>query len=247
MIHLLTTKPLQRSFSMDHPEWIYVVSTEDYASAQLRTIIWDRDGGQIAATVLLELGTLRAFEVRMLNISNAVYNYETHDPDEPIKDIDIFIRSGSTDSAVIKLVPSTPTSESIRALYYHNSLGGLDSMICTGEQQQSNEFSFVNTEKPVELGFGLDDAPPMQSINQEVQTSFNVNTGYKPKAEIKAFTDFFLIRRGYEYRQLNGSYQLIPIQPIMSALDHPSERASLHALSFGYKYAFTNKAMDQVL
>lgn len=247
---LQTTKPEKREFSMDHPEWIYVVPTEDTNNVYLYAKVYYTDeSDQMYAVSALK--NLRKNEAVIFNISNSQVDYENLNPAKIIKYFELFIglQGSLPQPAIGDKIICIPKSyaqdkETIRAIYYYNSIGGLDSIICTGEQQRSSVNRYITSEQPARLGFNLD-APLIKDTNQEKTNRFLVNTGFKSKGEIQAFVEeFWLVRQGFEYRLVNGVYRLLPIRPSADSMEIPGERENLQALEFTYEYAFRNRAND---
>ena len=245
---LLTTKPKQRLLSMDHPEWLYFLPTEDKNSAYLRGK-YNYTNGQASHKNLVSLGDIRQDEAQWVNISFAKIDYNGI-ADQDYKSIELFINTSgnNTKDESIVIVPVRANTESAIALYYHNSMGGLDSFICTGEQSESHDLFYTPTRKPIELETVSGEVEREYfDVNQEQHTFKEVFSGNKPKGEIKALNDFFLIRRGYELKEINGVETLVPIKPIANSFSKPNERSMLHRSSFSYQYAFTERAIDQVV
>lgn len=238
----LSTKPINRYMSLDHPEWLYIWPTQDIDAAELTTVLY-YNSDELNTTRTISLGDLKTGKAIWVDISHDTRNYSASGED-PVK-IEMYI----TDPIYDKLTYHchSPIGDNTRAIYYFNSLGGLDSLVVTTAQQESYEFNGVEQKKPMETGFTL----AQDYMSRITQTRGNllqqVHTGHKPSGEITALRDLFLIKRAYEYRLLEPNYPfLVPIIPQVDSISFPSTRENLKQLSFSYKYATEQRAYDRV-
>lgn len=233
---LLTTKPLKRRISTQHPEWAYVFSFVA-ATTRLQATIHYTDG--TTATISDMVGTVSLVPgVSYYDISYLRHQYHAITPLKTIASIVLSFEGLSGEQ--LTLVPFTPATDQVRAFYYRNSQGGIDSLITTGDFQNTPSYLQVETRNALRLDSSFDE-PQVQTINQEFADKVTVHTGYLPKAELQALSDMKLINWVCEY--LNDA--LIPIKVDSESLKLPSDRENTHATSFSYTYAFRQRAMDR--
>lgn len=246
---LLTTKPKKRQISIDHPEWLYVYPGVSNNDLYLRALITYQDG-TLAYEDIVALGNHVSYRVKIINIGYPARQYQFIDPTKTIKSIELFINESEVDTidASIILIPVKITSDNVRALYYHNSLGGLDSFICTGDKNQAIRLFKDLSNVALPLGYDITKgAAQIQPIEQQLTRSVKVYSGNKPKGEIEALDDLFLIKKAYELKIVNGSEELFSIIPTTEQLKHPEDRSNLQNSNFEYEYAFNDKAIDPLV
>lgn len=191
---------------------------------------------------------LQAGEVQCFDMSFATQAYDALNPAKTIRSI--LIRIESPDFADqdaqdhIIYYPYTPKGDNIRAIYYHNSYGGIDSIICTGDQQHSIETTGYITHRPLDLGYDLG-AAQIKYADPYHQTISQVSTGPKPGLEVFALHDLFALKAAYEHRQISGVDVLVPIIPEGQGIAFPSAKTNIKNLAFSYRYAFEERAKDR--
>lgn len=239
----LTTKPSQRLFSMDHPEWLYICPNEEIASAQLTVIIMYSDASKVVITIAL--GTLKLGEVQCLDISNKRRNYNQYNPTKSISKITIYISDIENDHLILR--PYTPQSDQILAIYYHNSYGGMDSLICLEDQQESIEMEGIVTAKPIDAAY---DESSAQFIYNDGKFRSSVSTisGMLPKKELFALKDLFIIKKAWQYTEDSDNIKsLIPLIPESQSVVFPSGRNNVKKLAINFRYAFDEMAISRIV
>lgn len=239
----LTTKPGNRRFSMDHPEWLFIMPTQDIASAELTCRVVNSVDS--ASNLNISLGNLQKGKVIWVDISDSVRSYDDYADGNPIKYIKFFITDEVYDN--ITCYPYNPAGDDVRALYYLNSFGGLDSIIIEGQIQDTVNYDYQEVIRPAEVGYTL--ASDMLRKHQVTRADkhVTVNTGHKPGSEILALQDLFLTRVAFEYKVLEPDYPFqVPIVPIDNQLALPSNRQNIKQATFSYMYATRQRAYDRV-
>lgn len=197
----LTTKPASRLLSRLHPEWLAILPIEDIANAAIYADVNYTDGTANFSEVLAIGDLLRAGEVQAVRIDFQTIDWDAIVPAKSIRYIELTIRSGGialTNDDPLRYYPYTPDGdlELQRAIYYHNSYGGIDSLICLGDQQLSIETTGYTTARPLDLGYQLATAQYkyVDPYFTEVQ---QVITGKKPALELFALHDLFALKAAY--------------------------------------------------
>lgn len=246
----LTTKPQRRLISTDHPEWLYILPNVDIPGASLVATCYWQSGGNITYTLISadELD-LNGGEVRYFDISYAKRNYANLDPAKTIAYIRIQINAAAIDSGekdYIDLVPYTPVGDDITAIYYRNSQGGMDSLICAGDVQEAIEIDGLQVATPLEAVYDTQ-AAQYSWVDPSYRTDISVHTGAKSTRELKALKDLMLIKSAFEYREADGVLFTKDIIPEQLSVSMPSSRTNIKKLSFIYRYAVSQKAIDRAL
>lgn len=192
---------------------------------------------------------LRNGEAQYFDISYATRNYDALNVAKTIKSFIIRIESPDfADQSAqdhIVCIPYTPTGDNIKAIYYNNSYGGLDSIICTGDQQQSIETQNILSSKAEELGYEQGSSQ-ITALNPSFINAEQAHTGNHPKGEIEALHDLLTLKSAVEYQMINGVELFIAIIPLGNGISFPSKKANMKSLSFSYRYAFEQKAIDRI-
>lgn len=242
----LTTKPLTRRMSTAHPELLYVLPHQAISSHDLAAVCHYTDG--TTSPLVIKAGlSLNASEVKRYRIGYDAVDYDAVQPTKTLKKIVISIADESTGVALgesLTYYPYTPQGDYVQAIYYHNSLGGVDSLICEGDQQVSRQFGGYMTAIPLDAVYD-GQAHQYKWVDPTFSTTKGMNTGAMPRGEVEALHDFFSLKRAWEYKVKNGGVILNPIIPEQPEVSFPSSRTNMKKLSFGYRYAFDQRAIDR--
>lgn len=227
-----------------HPEWLYVM-----AHAGLNRLyykVYYTDGTD--DTDFHAFDGLVSGAVGMIQVGYDQIDYPAMNPAKTILKVEFTLRNGVTvnDGETLTVYPYVPDGDSQRAIYYHNSYGGLDSVICEGDQQLSLEVSGITTRKEKGINFSVLTHVQLQVVNPRRISQHLLYTGHKPTREIQALADLFLIKSAYEYVILDGAKYLLPIIPVDNAKELPSKKNNMKRISFGYQYAWEEKSMDRI-
>lgn len=246
----LTTKPATRWLSTEHPEQLYVLPNVDNLLPSLVANILYKDG-TTSEEVLIPVGdwTLKAGQARAFEVGYARWNYANLDPTKTIRSITISIYTSGAAIAgadAITYIPYTPAGDELKVIYYHNSYGGVDSLICAGDSQRSFTTDGLQVARPVELVYEGEDQYRM--VQQRMRTDHSVNSGHKPRKEHQALIDLFLISTAYEYERISDdAYHLRPIILESAERALASIKTNIKNISFNYRYAFTQRAISRVI
>lgn len=243
----LTTKPQSRSISIDHPEWLYIYLEQTATQQYLKANITYQDGTTLLHE-LMSLGIPTGHDIIIANISYSEKNYQLLAPSKVIKTIEIFVGDAVADQSeeYLVLIPIKYNSDNIKALYYHNSLGGIDSFICVGDSYVTESLFATITKRSLQLNYDSFADSEMVASNQQSQTIVKVYTGNKPKGEILALNDLFLLKSAYEWVEMDGVFELIEILPTTNEVNLPEDNSNLYNASFEYRYASANAAIDKL-
>lgn len=244
----LTTKPQKRLISTLHPERLYILPHEDIPTASLRAVVTYTDGTTEEHVLISNVNLdINGGQVREFDVSYAKRDYNNLNSAKTIKYFQIHLYKSAakmTGGDYIQYYPYTPSSDQLKAIYYHNSWGGLDSLICEGDQQVSRQFQGDQTAIPLEAVYD-GQQHQFRWMDPVFRTQQSVNTTNRPAAEIDALDDFFMLKRAYEYKRKSGGHVLLPIIPEQPEVIMPSSRSNIKKLSFSYRYAFEQRARDR--
>ncbi len=248
----LTTKPRTRQLSRNHPEWlaVCVLEPDGLADCLLRALITYTDGST-ANHILIDEGDIPALlegSVYAFEIGFDRYAYDAVTPAKTIKHIRIHLENAAFEDQLAQdhviYYPYTPAGDYVRALYYHNSYGGLDSVICTGDRQRSVAAQGYESSRAEDIR--ALEVPQKVYNHLGYEEQVKVTTGAKPSGEIDALHDLLTIKSAFEYKDLSGEAYLVPIIPNGDGFELPSEKTNVKMMSFSYRYAHTQKAIDRI-
>ncbi|REE01099.1 hypothetical protein [Marinoscillum furvescens] len=243
----LTTRPQRRMISKNHPEFLYILPHQTVTSPKLVAVVTYTDNTSEKHELLAT--TLRAGETRMYDISYAKRNYDMLNPAKTIRKFIIRVDSpdypdGTED--YIECYPYTPTGDHIRAIYYHNSQGGVDSLICVGDEQEQIQANGIITAQPFEAVYESA-SQQFRYADPKFRTQHSLSSAAKPGKEVFALKDLFLIKQAYEYHKHDTVVTRAPIIPEQEQLILPSAKSNIKRLAITYRYAFEQRAMDRVI
>ena len=238
-----TTRPRTRWMSLSHPEWLYILPTQDIDGATLYLDCYNQ--ADTKTTKSVSLGDLKYGKAIWVDISHSLRTYAVSSG--TLRYIHAYIDDTSYDDLIYYTY--TPTGDDIRAIYYHNSAGGLDSLVTTAEQLTAYEFQSLETKKAMELDFIQGWDHTSRITNTRASKIETLHTGHRPAGEIRSLVEnFFLLKRGYEYREIATDFPfLMPIIPLVSTQQLPASRSSIQQVSFQYKYASDQRAYDRTI
>ncbi len=247
----LTTKPQRRLISKDHPELLVIAAGEAITSPTLKVVVTFTDATTESFDLIASGSlTLRAGESHCFNVGYDQYNYDAYNTSKTVKSFIIRVESADfTDQAAqdyIEYYPRKFESDTLKSLYYSNSQGGIDSLICTGDQTEANEQTGIITAQPIESVYDQATAQ-FKYTDPRIRKNISTNTGFKPGKEIFALQDLFKSEKVYEYTSVTGGIQRVPVIMQGEGVTLPSERSNLKQLQISYKYAFEDKVIDRIL
>ncbi|GEM_PF-5816052 len=242
-IVMLSTRSLIRPFSMEHPEWLYILPVADKASASLTVTVYYTVGAPMVKSI--SLGDLRKSEVIDINISEANQKYSEVDNTRTISYMTMSVNSSDDALTLYPIYPSK-MSDVVTALYYHNSMGGLDTLICTGDYADTMDAEKLVIEQPPDETKDVTTHPQYLAIDPQGFRGGDQHTGYKSEDELLALRDMLLLNKAYEYRVINGQQVLLPIQLQSTNVVLPSKKTNAKALRIQYRLASKDYALDRV-
>jgi hypothetical protein len=247
----LTTKPPRRFMSTSHPELLMVMAHVAITTPALKAVIAFTDGSTESFDLIASGDlVLRAGESKLFNVGYDQYDFDLFNAAKTIKSITIRIESADfADQSAqdyIQYYPKSFDSDTVKALYYVNSMAGYDTLICTGDNTESIETSGIVTAQPIESVY---ETAAAQYKNEDAQfrQSIRTSTGIKSRGEIEALKDFFNIKKAVEYIATTGGVKRIPIIPIGEGVSLPSSNSNIKQIEISYRYAFEDKVIDRIL
>lgn len=128
-----------------------------------------------------------------------------------------------------------------RFFIFRNSLGGYDSVRCTGETIKETEVNRLTVER-ITQDFSVMDPPRRQIFAKEMQ-KYSANTGFITKLESEYLRDFFLSNEIYEFIE----NRLYPVLVLSTSLKVHKDNDYLYYREFEYARAYedVNYAHDE--
>jgi len=240
----LTTKPDARRMSTDHPELLYILPLDELA-LDLKAKIYYTDATTTTITIQAAMD-LRPGEVQIKNIGFESVDYVTHQPSKTISHIKIWLGT-EDENEQLTYYPYTPDADQSIAIYYQNSAGGLDTLICLGDNQHTQSQDSIRTVSPLIFDEDLRNLRQYGLVGQRAITGKNTSVShrYATRDEVMALRDFDLFREAWTYEEFAGVNDFIPII-LTSAIEFPSQRNNLVAPAITFQYRFESRAFDRV-
>lgn len=237
----LTTKPANRRLVRGYPELLLILPNTDISSAILRmTVTWS---DATTSNMDISLGDLRTGEVKAVNIGTDARDYDGLQPAKTA--VKVVAKVGTTGTKTLTYLFAQAQSDTKQALYYANSYGGYDSIICTGDSQRIQENSSVDTRRSLIMESSIRNLQEYGVANAQARVGRSVSTGYLTPAEYQASQDLFLHRHGYVYESVGGVNTFVPVI-FDSDITWSTERSNLKIVGITYRYAPTFRAFDRV-
>ncbi len=128
-----------------------------------------------------------------------------------------------------------------RFFIFRNSLGGYDSVRCTGETIKETDVARFSVER-ITPDFSVMDPPRRQIFARETQ-KYTTNTGFITKLESEYLRDFFLSNEIYEFIE----NRLYPVLVLSTSLKVHKDNDYLYSREFEYARAYEdiNYAHDE--
>ncbi len=244
---LLTTKPQTRRFNMSDPEFLYVYPREDKAAARLYYEITQDDSSQVVNSI--SLGDLRRGETKIVDISQDVEDYEGQKgAGRTIKSIKFYVHTSQTATPedYIVAIPWTPTSKDRTAIYYANSYGGWDSLVCEGESQGNIENDQITSRRILPINYNIQLNPQVLLQDSRGMQVFTFTTGKMPRLEREALRDMALKKQLAIYSVINQTKVKLPAIFDESSMPLASSFSNITNLAFSLRFAWEAKALDRV-
>lgn len=239
----LTTKPMLRMLDTRQHEWLQILPLVAIDPATLRVRITYTDATTANANV--DLTALRAYEVKMVDLSFATRAYQDEEPLKTILKIEVWVDADAGAGDKITFVPWTPNTDNLTQLLYFNSLGGMDSLICTGDSEAAYQFTGEVAVRQVDEYFQTH-VGAEQAVNRRVRQNFVAGTGHKPKAEIQAVADMLHVNSLYVIETFAGEDKMVAAMANTDSLTLPAKLSNLNALNIPYRYRWNDRALDRV-
>jgi hypothetical protein len=236
---LLTTRPPARTMSKQHPEFMKVLPHTTQAGQTLKARIYYVD-----ATPTADF-TIATFDARIGEVYTFQIGYpSTSYPSKALADrIEIYCGTYGSGIDVVTYYPKDYDAEIVTALYYANSLCGIDSLIC--EQQDQQTIQTVQSEKAeLNADFRTNYRNQRQhlTINNVAIDAKKVTTGWLPgKEHLQALKDLFLHNYAWTYAAIGGTERFLAID-VDQQVDWPTDNAGLQGIEISYRLAIDVKA-----
>lgn len=234
--------PLKRKTRKTNTQYLYCLNTYDGDDSTLKAFVRVKGYYNGAEMFVYPLTTAVSFKKNQVGIIAAGYNQVEMDDHTAGADIDSYsVQLISNLAGEVPLTDEfffeTDTTSSINEtqLLFENSLGGFDTLVCTGFGSKSSAVTKIM----VALGQLATDVPQLPSQNtfmHEEQQKFIVQSGYKTRSAAEvAGREIMLSENKYEIND-DGFTKII-----VTADELPIEDQTQHGLYFltiPYQYAF---------
>lgn len=135
---------------------------------------------------------------------------------------------------MVTLIPfPTACLPAYKEFYYQNSLGGIDSFVCTGDFERIAKIEQDKHQHYVPADYELQ-AGEYDNINTLMQEGGKVFSGFKTQEEIEAAKYFLSSEKRWELQ--DG--RLFPILLTSKKMDLPGPYDNVFTLEFEYRYAY---------
>jgi hypothetical protein len=239
----LTTRPGSRRMSTIHPEILKVLPHTANNPLLLNARIQYTDATPTAIYQIASW-TARAGEVYSFQIG---YNQISYPSQALAWKIEIYCGTYATAENVIVYYPYSYSADEVEALYYVNSLGGIDSIICAiPDQKRRDTIRSISAELNPDYMSNTKAQRQYRTIESSARTGKTLSTGYLPRLEdLHALQDLYLLDYAWIYQQVGGQDRFLPVS-IEQEADWPSEQSSLQALSINYQLSIDTKAYTKI-
>lgn len=244
---VLSYKPFRRKVMRQVPEFVYVLFpfiaeyNVNFVN-RLQFQIFYSDG--TTRTVIQEFPfDIGANELLIIPVGDDVWQYDNYEPSKEITHIAVRFRynnSGEFDTITLcELEFFEPQSPYVRNFYFYNSLGGLDSLITTGESEEEiEELSTEVTEAYLPYNYNTGFAQFRQSYPVH-QTNIKVRLGYRKREEYLLALDLLTHKRMFEY----VAGRMLPLLVLNSRTAKFQDGVYQYSFELEYQYAFKEGAI----
>ena len=235
---LLTTKPTHRLLSKVHPEWVYILYTAANVAAKIFAELIYTDG-TFEFVEIHNIGAVQASEVKIIDASYATLT-SAADPAKTVSQIYLQTTDQGGDRNTMDHLLYEPMDfqgDELRAFYYHNGQGGIDSLITEGRLQsnQKTPFSMLTVRNSLKS--------ELSSISRPDEQVWTVNASDRlPVGEAQALRDLFTIRSAFELVPVSGGSVYLPLVILSENVNYGSLIGGILPMSFSYKYAIDNQS-----
>lgn len=245
---LLTTRPDKRRLSTEDPEYVYVCPNTDITAAYMYAKAYYSDATTNVHSV--SLSNLNKGETKCVDIGFAAMSYNSSIPvGETISKIEVYVGTTDTEDDGDKLtyIPYTALSDLKLRVYYSNSYGGLDSLICIGDRQETVESSYQMASVEIAHDAVLQESPQFIIQNSRGRRSFEIHTGHMPEKELEALRELGVKKPLSIYETVNGTATLLPCVLDGNGIALSTARTNLHNQVIRLKYQWEDEAFDRVV
>ncbi len=235
----LTTKPLKREYQEILPVDLLHFQRLDSEVTELKiklTYTDNTSSTQITDISEYQLGVTYLTPIRLSTL-------KTINPGKTIKKIEVWVEEDPIITTLEYIIVSDKSDNS-SVFYYKNSMGGLDYLVCEGNEQNIFEAEEVVHRKNLHVGYSYNEAE-FEVNNQVSRDIYEVSTGNKPKKEILSLKDMIHHNVVHKIVVKDGVKIPVPVRLITKSSSLPSEWSNLKNLSFQYRYNYDNRAINR--
>lgn len=234
----LTTKPMRRVMTKNQQEYLFLLPLTAITDAEF--VIKINYTNETSELVPVALGNLAQYDGKIIRISYTETYYETINPSLIIKSLEFYLNENSTERIIYDIYE--PITDNPIELFYANSLGGFDSLICEGATTDKVIYTreLVNryTSKDFELAQG-----DTYNTDSTAVRRLEISSGYKEKKDILALRDLAI--SGKILIRENGEF--VPFTLITAeGPDFNKDDQTWYYRFEGY-YLYREKAFDRVV
>jgi hypothetical protein len=235
----LTTRPTIRRMSRSHPEILKVLPHTTVSGQTLKARITYTDATPTADY------TIQTFDARAGEVYTFFIGYEAvaYPSKSVAKTLELYMGNYATATEKITYILHDYSAEVVKALYYINSYGGFDTLICEAPDQQllqdmKSEQAILNPD----FRTNYRNQRQYRSIQPSSRAGYSHTTGPLPsRKHLQALRDLFLIGHAWLYETIGGLSRYVPID-IDQDVSWPSEDANIQQLMLTYFYAIDVKS-----
>lgn len=177
----LTTFGSKQVTRKETPQWISIANTIAYSNVVMEVSYTKIDGAIHSFQVYLGDLDLGLYHIQ---VGHDQLNLSSHGD---IKSYDVRILYGGNNSDFRTYTIDNREYNNIQTFVFHNSKGGIDTLICTGETEFKTEFTNQEAEREVE-GFNI-----IQKYNAEIGYQYKQYSGYLRSRKEQQYFDELLL------------------------------------------------------
>ena len=239
----LSTKPKIRRLSMDDPEYLFFCALQEIQGARL--FVRSYFSNTTTHVQSLDLGTLHQGITKCIDVGFSSMGYLGNVPvGSFITKIDMYIGMDETDESGDKItyIPYIPDTDHKLLVYYVNSAGGLDSLVCEGDRRTTMDSDHTIAKRAVSK-----EAAQFVITNSKGQRKYDVNTGAMPNRSVRALMDMAIKKPISILQEINCIPTFSPVLLVDNSMRMPSDMSNEQSLSFTLQDAYENTAIDRVV
>lgn len=230
----LTWQPATKTINMTQPEKLYFLIFDTFSSISLVVKVYYTDGTNSSNQTAFTINPAAKYTIWELLTGYAMLDVEQYSATKTVSKYKVWIKDKNDNirSRVQTYVVDPRHYRNERIFLFRNSLGGYDTLRCTGKKTSLNEYERMYSRRNDEE-FGVDE------VYKALETSsFTQNTGWITASERDWLRELMLTKEAYV---IIGDYKFQVIIENTREVSFEDE-LDLYDLEIKYRYSFFNPA-----